>query len=327
MPDESSENPPKRTAAGDDAPRGDEADAPAPPGGLVLVSTPIGNLGDMTPRGIAALRDADLVLCEDTRVTSRLFAAHGIASRLVALHEHNEDARIPATLAALRRGERVAVVSDAGTPLISDPGFRLLRAAVAAGVPVSAVPGANAAVLALVLSGLPPHPFLFLGFPPARKTARRNAFARLRDAERAGLDATLLWYEAPHRLAETLADMADIFGGRSAAVARELTKKFEEVRRGALPDLASHYATSAARGEITVVVAPAPAEPAATDDLDSHLLAALGRARLRDAVAEVTAATGLPRRSVYARALALARGVETDVGDAEDGAAEQMPSG
>jgi 16S rRNA (cytidine1402-2'-O)-methyltransferase len=286
----------------------------------VLVSTPIGNLGDMTPRGIAALRAADIVLCEDTRVTSKLFAAHGIASRLVPLHEHNEDARIPATLAALRRGERVALVSDAGTPLVSDPGFRLVRAAVAAGVPVSGIPGPNAAVLALVLSGLPPHPFVFLGFPPVRQAARRNAFARLRDAERAGLDATLLWYEAPHRLAETLSDMAEIFGDRPACVAREMTKKFEEVRRGALPDLASHYAATAARGEITLVVGPAPAETAATDDLDAQLLAALRRARLRDAVAEVTAATGLPRRSVYARALALARG-------ADDGAAERDGAG
>jgi 16S rRNA (cytidine1402-2'-O)-methyltransferase len=282
----------------------------------VLVSTPIGNLADMTPRGIATLRDAEIVLCEDTRVTARLFAAHGIASRLVPLHEHNEDARIPATIAALRRGARVALVSDAGTPLVSDPGYRLVRAALAEGFSVSGIPGANAAVLALTLSGLPPHPFLFLGFPPPRHAARAAAFARLRDAERAGLSATLIWYEAPHRLSETLRDMAEIFGAREAAVARELTKRFEEVRREKLPVLADHYAASEARGEITVVVGPAPAAENDAADLDAQLTAALDQASLKEAVARVTLATGLPRRTVYARALALARGAETD--DAKD---------
>ena len=272
----------------------------------MLVSTPIGNLGDISNRAVAALRAADLVLCEDTRVTARLFSAWRIGTRLMALHEHNEDARIAAVLDLLRGGKRVALVADAGTPLLSDPGYRLVRAALAEGLPVTGVPGANAAVLALTLSGLPPHPFLFLGFPPPRRAARLAAFSRLRAAERAGLAATLLWYEAPHRLAETLADLAQVFGDRPAAVARELTKRFEEVRRGTLAALAAHYAAHAARGEITVVVGPAPAEATDADDLDTRLHAALAGSSVKQAVAEVTAATGLPRRLVYARALELA---------------------
>jgi 16S rRNA (cytidine1402-2'-O)-methyltransferase len=272
----------------------------------VLVSTPIGNLGDMTIRAVTALKAADLVLCEDTRVTARLFSAYGITARLAAMHEHNEDGRIAGILDLLRQGRRVALVSDAGTPLVSDPGYRLVRAAIGAGLPVTALPGANAAVLALTLSGLPPQPFLFLGFPPPRSAARLAAFAGLRAAERAGLSATLVWYEAPHRLAECLADMRAGFGDRPAAVARELTKRFEEVRRGTLGELAAHYAAHAARGEITVVVGPAPEEAADMDDLDARLRAALAEGSLKQAVAVVTAATGLPRKQVYARALALA---------------------
>ena len=204
------------------------------PDGLVLVSTPIGNLGDLTLRARDTLLAADLILCEDTRHTARLLSAIGAKVKLQPLHEHNEDAAIPAVLARLREGRRIALVSDAGVPLISDPGYRLVRAALAEGLPVGAVPGANAAVTALVLSGLPPLPFLALGFPPPRQAARRAAFGRLRGAERAGLAATLVWYEAPHRLGETLQDMAEAFGPRPAAVARELTKRFEEVRRGTL---------------------------------------------------------------------------------------------
>jgi 16S rRNA (cytidine1402-2'-O)-methyltransferase len=273
--------------------------------GLVLVSTPIGNLGDMTARGRAALAEADIVLCEDTRHTARLLAAIGATPRLETLHEHNEDARIPAVIARLRAGALVALVSDAGTPLVSDPGFRLVRAAIAAGLPVTAIPGANAALTALVLSGLPPLPYLVLGFPPPRAAARAAAFGRLRAAEQAGLSATLIWHEAPHRLAETLADLAAAFGARPAAVARELTKRFEEIRRGTLPDLAAHYAAAEARGEITLVVAPpAPAEPGAAE-LDALLRAALQSHSVRDAAALVATATGLPRKLVYARALAL----------------------
>jgi 16S rRNA (cytidine1402-2'-O)-methyltransferase len=278
------------------------------PDGLVLVPTPLGNLGDMTPRARATLGAADLVLCEDTRVTARLLAALGTSARLASLHEHNEDARIEQVLALLRQGRRVALVSDAGMPLVSDPGYRLVRAALAAGLPVKALPGPNAAVLALVLSGLPPLPFLVLGFPPPRPAARRAAFARLRAAERAGLSATLIWYEAPHRVAGTLADLAAVFGDRPAAVARELTKRFEEVRRDSLPALAAAYAEVPPRGEVTLLVGPPPAETEAEADeaaLDAALMAALAEYSLKEAVARVSAASGLPRRQVYARALAL----------------------
>ena len=275
--------------------------------GLVLVSTPIGNLADMSQRALEALRQADLVLCEDTRTTARLLMHYGISARTSPLHDHNEEGRIPTLLEILRSGGRVTLVSDAGTPLVSDPGYRLVRAALAEGLPVSAVPGPNAAVMALVLSGLPPQPFLFLGFPPPRSAARLAAFGKLRAAERAGMSATLLWHEAPHRLAESLADLAAQFGDRPAAVARELTKRFEEVRRGSLPELAAHYATAAARGEITIAVGPAPEDATDAEDLDGQLRRALERNSLKDAAAMVSAATGLPRKVVYARALTLSQ--------------------
>jgi 16S rRNA (cytidine1402-2'-O)-methyltransferase len=282
----------------------DTGPGPAP-GELVLVSTPIGNLGDISSRAVEALRNADLLLCEDTRVTSRLLSVHAITTSASPLHEHNEDHRIPALLDALRAGQRIALVSDAGTPLVSDPGFRLVRAALAAGLPVGAVPGPNAAIMALTLSGLPPQPFLFLGFAPPRSAARATAFARLRAAERAGLDATLIWHEAPHRLAEMLADLLAAFGDRPAAVARELTKRFEEVRRAGLAELSAHYAEQPARGEITVLVGPPPEETGDADTLDAHLRIALATGSVKDAAALVATATGLPRRVVYARALEL----------------------
>ena len=282
---------------------GESKAAATVPAGLVLVPTPIGNLKDLTLRAAAALRLADHILCEDSRVTARLLAAWGITTRLAALHEHNEDARIPATLDALRAGQRVALVSDAGMPLVSDPGYRLVRAALAEGLPVGAVPGANAALLALVLSGLPPQPFLFMGFLPPRAAARRAALAGLRAAERAGLSATLVFYEAPHRLGEALADLAEMLGDRPAAVARELTKRFEEVRRDTLGVLATRYASEPARGEICVVVGPPAAEASEAADVDALLREALLEGSLKEAVAKVTAATGLPRKQVYARAL------------------------
>jgi 16S rRNA (cytidine1402-2'-O)-methyltransferase len=210
----------------------------------------------------------------------------------------------------MKAGERFALVSDAGTPLVSDPGYRLVRAAIAAGVGVSAVPGPNAAVMALSLSGLPPHPFLFLGFLPAKAGPRAAELARLRGVEHAGLAATLVFYEAPHRLAEALAAMAGALGAdRPAAVARELTKRFEEVRRGSLGDLAAHYGTAEARGEICIVVGPAPEEAAGAEELDARLRAAMAAGlSLRDAAASVAEATGLKRREVYRRALDLGEG-------------------
>ena len=284
------------------------------PPGLVLVATPIGNLADLSPRALQALRDADLVLCEDTRHTARLLAHHGLAPATSPLHDHNEEGRIPALLQRLQAGARIALVSDAGTPLVSDPGYRLVRAALAQGIHVSGVPGPNAAVMALTLSGLPPQPFLFLGFPPSRQAARRAAFSRLRAAERAGLGATMIWHEAPHRLAEMLADLASVFGDRPGAVARELTKRFEEVRRAGLPALAEFYAGNPARGEITVLAGPAP-EGDDTEDLDGRLRQALATHSVKDAAALVAAATGLPRRVVYARALELGQsGGQSDQG-------------
>ncbi len=257
----------------------------------------------MSPRARQALQDADVVLCEDTRHTGQLLTAVGVTAKLQPLHEHNEDASIPSVLRMLREGRRVALVSDAGVPLVSDPGYRLVRAAIAEGLPVSAVPGPNAALTALLLSGLPPLPFLVLGFPPPRQGARRTSFGAIRAAERAGLSATLIWYEAPHRLAATLADLADAFGERSAAVARELTKRFEEIRRDRLPVLAAYYAVNPARGEVTVVLGPP--EEQDPEDLDGRLRTALASHSVKDAAALVAAATGLPRKLVYARALAL----------------------
>lgn len=283
----------------------EQPDAVSVPGGLVLVSTPIGNLGDVSARARETLAASDLILCEDTRHSARLLSALGVRVRTEPLHEYNEDARIGPVLALLRAGRRVALVSDAGTPLLSDPGFRLVRAAIAEGLTVSAVPGPNAALTALVLSGLPPVPFLFLGFPPPRAAARRAGFGTLRAAERAGLAATLIWHEAPHRLAETLADMAAAFGARPAAVARELTKRFEEVRRGTLPELAAWCAATAVRGEVTVLVGPGSQE-ADEEGLDARLRSALATQSVKDAAALVAAATGLPRKVVYARALELA---------------------
>ncbi len=298
MPDEAYADPPE-----------DEQTATAAPlAALVLVSTPIGNLGDISSRARDVLVGSDLILCEDTRHSARLLAAVGATARTEPLHEYNEESRIAPVLAMLRGGRRIALISDAGTPLVSDPGYRLVRAAIASGIPVGAIPGPNAAVMALVLSGLPPQPFLFLGFPPPRSAARRAAFGTLRAAERAGLTATLIWHEAPHRLAETLADMAFSFGPRAAAVARELTKHFEEVRRGTLTELAAFYASNQARGEITVLVGPPEEDD--QEDLDGALTRALATHSVKDAAALVSAATGLPRKVVYARALEMGRAAE-----------------
>ncbi len=286
----------------------DPPDAPSARPGLVLVATPIGNLGDLSPRALAALKDADAVLCEDSRVTGGLLARQGITATMIPLHDHNEAVQAPRLVERMKAGARFALVSDAGTPLVSDPGYRLVRAAIEAGVAISAVPGPNAAVMALSLSGLPPHPFLFLGFLPARAGPRGAELARLRAVERAGLSASLVFYEAPHRLGESLAAMAEAFGPeRPAAVAREMTKRFEEVRRGTLGALAAHYLATDARGEICVVVGPAAAEaPEEGATVDARLRAAMAAGMsLRDAAASVAEASGLKRRDVYRRALEL----------------------
>lgn len=275
----------------------------APLQGLVLVSTPIGNLGDMSDRARKVLRECDLVLCEDTRRTGLLMSALNLHNRTEALHDHNEDAKIDGVVERLRAGRTVALVSDAGTPLVSDPGYRLVRTVIAAGLPVTAVPGPNAALTALTLSGLPPLPYLFLGFPPPKRAARLTSFASLRAAERAGLAATLIWHEAPHRLIDTLTDQMEIFGDRAAAVGRELTKRFETMERGTVRSLLALFSDVAPRGEITLLVGPP--EDQDPEDLDGRLRQALATGSVKDAAAMVSIATGLPRKIVYARALEL----------------------
>jgi 16S rRNA (cytidine1402-2'-O)-methyltransferase len=272
--------------------------------GLHLVATPIGNLGDITLRALWVLRSVDRILCEDTRVTARLLTHYGIDKPLDPYHDHNADRVRPSVLAALRRGETLALVSDAGTPLVSDPGYKLVREALAEGLPVTAAPGPSAALTALILSGLPPDAFLFTGFPPPRSAARRKALAQWTD-----LAATLVFFEGPSRLASCLADMAEILGNRPAAIGRELTKRHEEMRRGSLGELADHYRVGPApRGEIVIVVGPPLSATPAADDLDTRLDELLGRLSLRDAVAALAAETGLGRSALYDRALARQRG-------------------
>jgi 16S rRNA (cytidine1402-2'-O)-methyltransferase len=271
--------------------------------GLHLVATPIGNLGDITLRALWVLRHADRILCEDTRVTARLLVRHQIATPLEPYHDHNADRVRPAVLEALRRGETLALVSDAGTPLVSDPGYKLVRAALAEDLPVTAAPGPSAVLTALILSGLPPDRFLFAGFLPPRRAARCRALEQW-----ANLSATLIFFEGPSRLAAALADMAATLGDRDAAVARELTKRHEEVRRGRLRQLADRYrAAGAPRGEAVIVVGPpdVAAEPPAADDIDARLAMLLGEHSLRDAVTRLATETGLGRRVLYERALAL----------------------
>ncbi len=275
-----------------------------PTAGLYVVATPIGNAADITLRALDTLKRADAIACEDTRVTSKLMGIHGVTTPLVSYHEHNAERMRPVLVGRMQAGESVALVSDAGTPLVSDPGYKLVRACVEAGVPVTALPGPSAALAGLVLSGLPSDRFLFAGFLPNKSAARRTALGEL-----ATVPATLVFYESPQRLADSLADMAAVLGPREAAMARELTKLYEEVRRGPLPDLAAHYEQAGPpKGEVVVVVAPPGAEAEAQAvDVDAALRDALGRLSMRDAAAEVALLTGRPKREVYARALELAR--------------------
>ncbi len=280
-----------------------DAAYPAPVG-LSIVATPIGNAGDITLRALDTLKRVVAVACEDTRVTMKLFSIHGISTRLIAYHDHNAEEMRPKLVARLAAGEALALVSDAGTPLISDPGYKLVRECLNRGIAVTALPGPSALIDALVLSGLPSDRFFFAGFLPPRAAARRAAIAGL-----AAIPGSLVLYEAPQRLVDCLSDLGDVLGDRPAAVARELTKRFEELRRDRLPALAGHYAAAGApRGEVVIVVGPPdrPAgAPAVETRLDAMLGEAMARASLRDAVDEVAAALGLPRRVVYRRALAL----------------------
>ena len=280
-----------------------EAD-PLPPG-LHVVATPIGNLADISLRALATLAAADLVVAEDTRVSKVLLAHYGITTPLLAYHEHNAAAVRPRLIARLRDGAALALVSDAGTPLISDPGFRLVGDALEAGVAVTPVPGASAILTALVVAGLPTDRFFFEGFLPPKGAARRQRIAAL-----AAIPGTLVFFESPRRLADTLADLAAVLGARDAAIARELTKHFETVTRDTLPAMAAHQAEAPPpKGEIVILVGP-PAGDAAVlsgEALDAKLDAALAHLSVKDAAAVVSAETGQPRRAVYARAIARAQ--------------------
>ena len=288
---------------------GQVLEAPPLAPGLYVVATPIGNLRDVTLRALEILAAADLVACEDTRVSRKLLDHYGIATRLIAYHDHNATAVRPKILARLEEGAAVALISDAGTPLVSDPGFKLARAASAAGHAVTAAPGASAVLAALAVAGLPSDRFYFEGFLPSKAGARRARIAEL-----TRIPATLILFETGPRLAASLSDLASALGAREAALCRELTKLHEEVRRGELAALARDYAVEAEpRGEMVIVIAPpaADARPA-TDEIDALLRAALARASVRDAVAEIASLTGEPRGEVYRRALALTKEANED---------------
>ena len=272
--------------------------------GLHVVATPIGNLGDVTLRALATLAGADLIACEDTRVTRKLLDHYGIATPLTPYHEHNAEKVRPQLLRRLAEGAAIALVSDAGTPLISDPGFKLVRAVHEAGRSVVALPGSSAVLAALSVAGLPTDQFFFAGFLPPKAAARRARIAEL-----ARIPSTLVIFETGPRVATTLTDLAAALGARDAALCRELTKLHEEVRRGDLAALAQDCAGRERRGEIVLVIGPSssPERPSAADT-DALLRQALARVSLKDAVAEVADVTGLPRRELYQRALALMQG-------------------
>ncbi len=270
--------------------------------GLYLVATPIGNLGDISARALDVLAHADVVACEDTRVTAKLFSLLGISAPLTPYHEHNADKVRPHLVERLKNGDMIALVSDAGTPLVNDPGYRLVQDCVNENIYVTAVPGASAVLTALQLSGLPCHRFLFSGFLPTKTAARRKELAEL-----AAVPATLIFYEAPQRIEETLADACAVLGDRKAALARELTKKFEQTIRGTLSELISYYKENGPlKGEFVLLIAP----PDKNEKPDMEVLAvslreALKTMSLKDAVSRTAAETGLNKKQVYDLALAI----------------------
>jgi 16S rRNA (cytidine1402-2'-O)-methyltransferase len=287
---------------------GHSAIAPALSSGLHLVATPIGNLRDITLRALEVLAAADLIACEDTRVTRKLLDHYGITTPLTPYHDHNAAEARPKLIARLEAGDAVALVSDAGTPLISDPGYKLVQAAREAGVSVSALPGASAVLTALAVGALPTDRFFFEGFLPAKDGARRTRIGELKR-----IPATLVLFESGPRIAAALADLAAGLGAREAAVCRELTKLHEEVRRGDLAALARDYAEGAeTRGEFVIVIGPPDAVAREPADIDAMLRQALARLSVKEAVAEIAGVTGAPRREVYQRALVLAKLLEVE---------------
>ncbi len=274
---------------------------------LYIVATPIGNLEDMTFRAVRILKEVDLIAAEDTRHSRKLLSHFGIPTPLTAYHDHNERLKSDHLLNQLREGKNLALITDAGTPCIADPGYRIVQAAVGAGIQVVPIPGPSAVMAALSAAGLPTDRFAFEGFLPPRQGKRRARLAELAAEER-----VMLFYEAPHRLAETLADMRAVLGDRQAVVARELTKIHEEFRHGSISELMERYAAAETRGEVVILVAPTEGGDAPAPDLQSILAQRLagGTLSLKEAVAQVTAETGLPRREVYAAALTI-KGVGT----------------
>ena len=268
--------------------------------GLYLVATPIGNLRDITLRALDVLGAADLVLAEDTRVTAKLLTAYGLSRKLQRCDDHTAEGLAPRVLPALAKGQVIALVSDAGTPLVSDPGYKLVRSALEAGARVHPIPGPSSPLAALTLAGLPTDRFLFAGFAPAKSAARRAVFEELKPVR-----ATLIFFESGPRLRDSLTDMAAVFGPREAAVARELTKLYEECVRGPLDQLAVDPRLEEPKGEIVVIVGPGAAEAASEEDADAALAAALERLGPADAASEVARALGLNRKALYRRALEL----------------------
>ena len=278
-------------------------DAPLTPG-LYVVATPIGNLRDITLRALDILAGADLVLAEDTRVAAKLLFAYGLSAKLERYDEHGAERTRPKALAALAQGKTVALISDAGTPLVSDPGYKLVREAAAEGFPVVPIPGASALLAGLSAAGLPTDRFLFAGFPPPKSAARRTFLEEL-----SPIRATLVFFEGGSRLAAALADMASVLGGaREAVVCRELTKLYETFYRGPLATLAADPKLDAPKGEIVILVGPGHQAEASAGDVDTALTDALRRLRPADAAAEVAKALGLSRRHVYQRAMELRAG-------------------
>lgn len=277
--------------------------APKAAPGLYLVATPIGNLGDITLRALETLAGVDIVACEDTRITRRLIERFSITATLKQYHEHNAEQARPKILEALARGSSIALVSDAGTPLISDPGFKLVREVSAAGFPVIALPGPSSVLAALSVAALPTDRFFFEGFLPSKQNARRTRIAEL-----ARIDATLVMFESGARVQECLHDLASIVGERDAAICREMTKLHEEVRRATVSELAAISDTLETRGEFVLVIGPPAADAGMNDDaLDELLRASLARGSVKDAVAHAMEISGRPRREIYARALELSK--------------------
>jgi 16S rRNA (cytidine1402-2'-O)-methyltransferase len=290
--------------------------APRAVPGLHLVATPIGNLGDITLRALETLAGVDIIACEDTRITRRLTERYAITAVLKPYHEHNAALARPKILEKLSQGASIALVSDAGTPLISDPGFKLVREVCAAGHEVIALPGPSSVLAALSVAALPTDRFFFEGFLPPKETARR---ARLTELSR--IDATLVMFESGSRVQDTLADLADIMGARDAAICREMTKLHEEISRAKVAELARSAATLEMRGEFVLVIGPpaAGAQAMTEQALDELLRSQLRRGSVKDAVAHAMELSGRPRREIYARALELAKGIKETGGRGDDG--------